>query len=166
MARVCEATTVAAPCSTEQQEWAAVFFIAAAVIVGHCDGAEHREQQSEKKQAEQLRRLRSKFDQERDRRLKNQYVTKNFAEFEVPNRGDFGLPDNYAKHAKSPVKAVKKDPPVPVTLESFHEKRAQLRKKYSTIFDVNMGPTWDPRAKTPRMDGFDTISFSKLTSIG
>ncbi|XP_076463957.1 uncharacterized protein LOC143296081 [Babylonia areolata] len=37
------------------------------------------------------------------------------------------------------------------------EEKKQLERKYGKMFEVNTGPSWNPRANTPKMEGIDTV---------
>ena len=41
--------------------------------------------------------------------------------------------------------------------KSEAEQKKQLERKYGKLFDVNTGPTWNPSAKPPKMEGIDTV---------
>jgi hypothetical protein len=37
------------------------------------------------------------------------------------------------------------------------QQKKQLERKYGNLFNTHVGPAWDPHAKTPKMEGIDTV---------
>ena len=121
------------------------------------DNAEYRRRQqrareSKERQARQLKRVRGRFDEEQVRRFNSQYVTGKVLEHEWQTRHIYGLPDNLTD---APQYAAKLRPQVkrPQPVFDPEQKLQKNRRRYKRLFRVKRGP----RAKTPKMEGIDTI---------
>ena len=47
------------------------------------------------------------------------------------------------------------------------EVRTKNVRKFSNIFDIHAGPSWNPRAKPPKMkDNYETVQVEELDDSG
>ena len=61
-------------------------------------------------------------------------------------------PANQQTHSRG-----RKQKPTHAQPKSEAEQKKQLERKYGKLFDVKTGPSWDPGAKPPKMEGIDTV---------
>ncbi|KAL8566039.1 hypothetical protein ACOMHN_062768 [Nucella lapillus] len=69
--------------------------------------------------------------------------------------------DGYSKSSPAAQKDVRgrkrKPAQAHVQPKNEDEQKKQLERKYGKMFDVNAGPSWNPGAKPPKMEGIDTV---------
>lgn len=153
-------------------------------------------ERSKKRQQRQLQRLRDRFYQDTMRRFKTQYVTSRVLEHERVNRKVFGLPDQIDSRKKAvPGDGRRQVVPsdgrrniasgdsrrnvvlnqgrrnvIPVSQRPKRphilSQRQSNLKKFGKLFDITSGPSWNPKAKTPKMEGVDVIVVPRKDGKG
>lgn len=121
-----------------------------------------RKEASRRRQQEQLRHIRSKFEEERIRRLKTQYVTKNFLSYEKTDRVDYGLPEQHMHRTEYHAK-LKHSGGEKVTALAFVKRQVKLKKSYSKMFTE---PKSGGVMKQPKMEGVDQVTLEVKDSHG
>lgn len=121
-----------------------------------------RREQLRRRQQEQLEHIRSKFEDERTKRFKTQYVTKNFLSYEKMDRVDYGLPDQHTRNTEYQT-PVKRPGGVKVSALAFVKRQIKLKKSYSKMFT---DPKTGKRIKDPKMEGVDQVTLEADNSHG
>lgn len=124
-----------------------------------------RERMSKERQIRQLKRVRERFEVEQARRFRNQFVTGKILEHEWQTSQVYGLPDEVHTDPQYAVK-LKSKTKKPKPQFDRRKKFEVNKKKYKKLFQVNRGPSWDPRCKTPKMEGIDTIVLEETDGEG
>ncbi|XP_067656711.1 golgin subfamily A member 6-like protein 25 isoform X2 [Haliotis asinina] len=133
---------------------------------------ERKRVESKRRQQKQLNHLRKRFKDQQYRRFRSQYVTSRVLEHEKMNRNLYGLPEEYAPdrnedreeldspedESEQSVKSRKKRDEL-ITSFDKRKKRKAYERKYKNMFNISVGPSWDPRATTPKMEGVDIIAL-------
>lgn len=123
-----------------------------------------RKQLSKKRQLEQLAYIREKFEEDRLKRYKSQYVTKNFLNYEQKNRREYGLPEQYMKNTEYETK-LKRTGGVKVTALDFIKREVKLKRNYTKMF-VNSASAQRSATKDPKMEGKDQITIEVVDANG
>ncbi|XP_021371899.1 mucin-5AC-like isoform X4 [Mizuhopecten yessoensis] len=108
------------------------------------------------RQANQLKELRQRFEDEAWHRFHTQYVTSRVLEHEKMNRFQYGLPEEPDGEPEFAVKLKRKKKNPQSVLNGKQLSRTN-QKRYSDMFDVNTGPNWNTNDKEPKMEGIDTV---------
>ncbi|XP_060063616.1 uncharacterized protein LOC132544066 [Ylistrum balloti] len=108
------------------------------------------------RQANQLKELRQRFEDEAWHRFHTQYVTSRVLEHEKMNRFQYGLPEEPDGEPEYAVKLKRKKKNPKVIIDGKQLSKIN-KKRFSDMFDVNTGPQWSTNSKDPRMEGIDTV---------
>ncbi|XP_033756372.1 uncharacterized protein LOC117339102 isoform X2 [Pecten maximus] len=108
------------------------------------------------RQANQLKELRQRFEDEAWHRFHTQYVTSRVLEHEKMNRFQYGLPEEPDGEPEFAVKLKRKKKNPQVVINGKQLSKIN-KKRYSDMFDVNTGPKWSTDTKEPKMEGIDTV---------
>nr|XP_022341579.1 uncharacterized protein LOC111135634 isoform X4 [Crassostrea virginica] len=112
------------------------------------------------RQQEQLKEMRQRFEDAAWVRFNTQYVTSRILEHEKMNRYAYGLPEEVDGKPEFESKLKRKPPKIKV---DFGKLDKINKKKYGSMFSIYKGPEWDPLAKTPPMEGIDTVEIDYET---
>ena len=123
-----------------------------------------KKEQAKKRQIEQLAHIRNKFEEERQRRYKSQYVTKNFLDYERLDRSTYGLPENYATKAEFPAK-LKRAGGGKVTAREFLKREIKLKKNYNKMFTKQQSSE-KSSMKEPKLEGKDKVTLEAFDAEG
>ncbi|XP_046380278.2 DNA ligase 1-like isoform X2 [Haliotis rufescens] len=132
---------------------------------------ERKKVESKRRQQKQLHHLRRRFKDQQCRRFRSQYVTSRVLEHEKMNRKLYGLPEENASekdeeeedldvpedNSEESEKSRRKKDEL-ITSYDKKKKRKAYERKYKNMFDISVGPSWDPRATTPKMEGVDIVA--------
>jgi len=114
---------------------------------------QRRKEEMKRRQNEQLRHIRQKFEDERAKRYKTQYITKNFLNYEKMDRSEYGLPEPFMKDTQHETK-LKRTGGVKITALAFVKKEVKLKKTYGKMFEEVVVPSSDPK-----MEGKDQVTI-------
>ncbi|XP_065924219.1 DNA ligase 1 isoform X3 [Magallana gigas] len=115
---------------------------------------------TKQRQQGQLKELRQRFEDAAWVRFNTQYVTSRILEHEKMNRYAYGLPEEVDGAPEFESKLKRKPPKIKV---DFGKLEKTNKKKYGSMFSIYKGPEWDPLAKTPPMEGIDTVEIGYET---
>lgn len=118
---------------------------------------------TKQRQQGQLKELRQRFEDAAWVRFNTQYVTSRILEHEKMNRYAYGLPEEVDGAPEFESKLKRKPPKIKV---DFGKLEKVNKKKYGSMFSIYKGPEWDPLAKTPPMEGIDTVEIDYETEEG
>lgn len=118
---------------------------------------------TKQRQQGQLKELRQRFEDAAWVRFNTQYVTSRILEHEKMNRYAYGLPEEVDGAPEFESKLKRKPPKIKV---DFGKLEKTNKKKYGSMFSIYKGPEWDPLAKTPPMEGIDTVEIGYETEEG
>lgn len=117
---------------------------------------EAKKNQDKARQANQLKELRQRFEDEAWHRFQTQYVTSRVLEHEKMNRFQYGLPEEPDGEPEFAVKLKRKKKNPQAIIDAKQLSKIN-KKRYSEMFDVNTGPSWSKNSKDPKMEGIDTV---------
>lgn len=133
------------------------------------ENLEARRRDGRLRQERQLMQLRERFDGERRQRLRRQHVSKNALSYEQ-NRSLYGLPEPFAAKTVHSAKLHRKNRGVSaarIDEERTERMHSRLSERYSKrLFSIPLAPTFNPRAVTPKMEGYDTVEVTTLSKTG
>lgn len=121
-----------------------------------------RKEKAKKRQLEQLGHIRKKFEEERIKRFKSQYVSKNFEDYDRQNRTEYGLPEHYMSRTEYQAK-LKGKGGVKITALAFIRREVKMKKSYSKMF---VEPVPGQNMKDPKMEGKDQITLQTFDESG
>lgn len=121
-----------------------------------------RKEQAKKRQLEQLKHIRQKFEDERMKRFKSQYISKNFQTYDRQDRTEYGLPEHFTSKTQYQEK-LKGKGAVKVTALAFIRREVKLKKNYSKMF-VEPVPGQD--TAEPKREGKDQITLDAFDDSG
>lgn len=122
-----------------------------------------RKEQAKRRQLEQLNHIRQKFEDERTKRFKSQYISKNFQTYDRQDRTEYGLPEHFMTQTQYQEKLKGKGGGVKVTALAFIRREVKLKKNYSKMF-VEPVPGQD--LKEPMREGRDRITLDTFDESG
>ncbi|XP_013378736.1 uncharacterized protein LOC106150453 isoform X2 [Lingula anatina] len=139
-------------------------------VIQHNKSVEKQEQmkrQTRARQQKELKRVRERFEKEQKQRFMSQYVTSRVLQVEKETRYEYGLPEDLHKVQGNQMK-LKRKKSVYIPLNKFKKGVNQVKNmnRFKKMFDIHFGPSWDQKAKVPKMEGVDVVTVDEIDEHG